>query len=125
MAIPDGYNITPVSLILGEDNADNAMDSTNVVANEDGSELERLEAIKVQIASIGTQAGSVGTQVGSVGTLTASVGTAVGSVGTLTASVGTQAGSIGTLTASVGTALDNALTSIMSKLEVIDGQIGV
>lgn len=41
--IPDGYN---AELPLGEDNADNSFSSLNVVANEDGSVLERLEDVK-------------------------------------------------------------------------------
>jgi hypothetical protein len=43
MGIPDGYNC---ELPLGEDNTDNAYSSINVVANEDGSIIERLEDVK-------------------------------------------------------------------------------
>lgn len=43
MGIQDGYN---VELPIGEDNANNSYDSSNVVANKDGSVLERLEYIQ-------------------------------------------------------------------------------
>lgn len=45
MGIPDGYN---VELPLGEDNNNNAYSSLNVVANQDGTVLERMEDIKEQ-----------------------------------------------------------------------------
>lgn len=46
MGVPDGYNTMPIENIIGKDSADNEFDSTLVIANEDGSVLERLEAIK-------------------------------------------------------------------------------
>ena len=41
--LPDGYNTQPLAPILGENSADNEFDSSNVVANANGSMLERLE----------------------------------------------------------------------------------
>jgi hypothetical protein len=43
MAIPDGYN---VELLQGEDNSNNSASTTNVVANKDGSIVERLEFLQ-------------------------------------------------------------------------------
>lgn len=43
MGFPDGYNC---DLILGESNANNAQDTSTVVANADGSVVERLEYIQ-------------------------------------------------------------------------------
>lgn len=43
MGLPDGYNC---ELPIGEDNSNNAYSSTNVVANADGSLIERLEYIQ-------------------------------------------------------------------------------
>lgn len=48
MAIPDGYNVQPVGPVVGTDDADNTFASTLVVANDDGSVLERLESIKIK-----------------------------------------------------------------------------
>ena len=49
MAFPDGYNC---DLPMGEDNADNAQDTSLVTANADGSVLERLEYLQVQVAAL-------------------------------------------------------------------------
>lgn len=46
MPIPDGYNTTPVEHIVGTNDNNNAFASDLVVANEDGSTLERLEDLK-------------------------------------------------------------------------------
>jgi hypothetical protein len=46
MAIPDGYNTQPIVGIIGEDSADNDFDSSLVVANKNGSVLERLEELQ-------------------------------------------------------------------------------
>lgn len=43
MGIPDGYNI---EMPLGEDNSNNAYESSNITPNADGSVLERLEYIQ-------------------------------------------------------------------------------
>jgi hypothetical protein len=49
MAIQDGYVIEKP---LGENTADNSMDSSLVVANADGSVLERLEAIQNKLGAV-------------------------------------------------------------------------
>lgn len=46
MPIPDGYNTMPTEYIVGTNDANNTFASDLVVANEDGSALERLEDIK-------------------------------------------------------------------------------
>ena len=43
MGFPDGYNC---DLMMGENNANNAQDTSLVVANENGSVPERLEFIQ-------------------------------------------------------------------------------
>lgn len=43
MGFPDGYNC---DLMLGEDNSNNAQDTSNVSSNKDGSVLERLEEVQ-------------------------------------------------------------------------------
>lgn len=47
MATPDGYNTYPIVGIVGADDNNNDFASTAVVANADGSVLERLENIQV------------------------------------------------------------------------------
>lgn len=49
MSIADGYVI---SHPLGDDNADNDFSSTNVVANADGSILERLEYVQANMNAV-------------------------------------------------------------------------
>jgi hypothetical protein len=51
MGFPDGYNC---ELLLGEDNADNAQDTSLVTSNADGSVLERLEYLQTQVAALAT-----------------------------------------------------------------------
>lgn len=46
MATPDGYNTYPIVGIVGADDNNNDFASTNVVSNEDGSVLERLEDVR-------------------------------------------------------------------------------
>jgi len=46
MAIPDGYNTMPLTHIVGANDNNNEFDSSAVVANGDGSTLERLEDLK-------------------------------------------------------------------------------
>jgi hypothetical protein len=48
MDIPDGYNTYPEVGMLGADDNNNDFASTNVVANRDGSVLERLEDIRTE-----------------------------------------------------------------------------
>lgn len=48
MAIPDGYNSMPNEQLIGANNADNVFQSDLVVANENGSLLERVEDLKVK-----------------------------------------------------------------------------
>jgi hypothetical protein len=52
MGIPDGYNTMPTEYIIGTDDNDNEFASTNVVANADGSVLERLEKIQQQVGAV-------------------------------------------------------------------------
>lgn len=52
MSIPDGYNSHPD--MTGQNNADNQQSSSEVTPNEDGTNIERLEALKVQLAAIST-----------------------------------------------------------------------
>jgi sulfur carrier protein ThiS len=52
MSFPDGYNC---ELTLGEDNANNAQDTSLVVANENGSVLERLEYVQAMGKNIETK----------------------------------------------------------------------
>lgn len=47
MAIPDGYNSTPTEQFVGTNDNNNVFVSDLVVANEDGSMLERMEDLKV------------------------------------------------------------------------------
>ena len=56
MGIPDGYN---VEIPVGEDNANNAYSSTNVVANADGSVLERIEYIQSNMNAVANAPGVV------------------------------------------------------------------
>ena len=49
MTIPDGYNTQPIVGIVGADDADNEFASTLVVANADGSLLERAEYIQANM----------------------------------------------------------------------------
>ena len=48
MAIPDGYNSTPTEQFVGTNDNNNVFVSDLVVANEDGSLLERLEDLKAK-----------------------------------------------------------------------------
>lgn len=59
MAIPDGYNTEPFAPVLGVDNADNEFASTNVVANADGSILEREQYIQEAVADVQTIVGRI------------------------------------------------------------------
>lgn len=43
MGVPDGYNTQPLAEMVGSDDNNNEFSSANVVANADGSILERLE----------------------------------------------------------------------------------
>lgn len=59
MPYPDGYNC---ELPIGKDNSNNAQDTSNVVSNENGSVLERLEEIQEKAArcvSLGQAAASL------------------------------------------------------------------
>lgn len=46
MPIPDGYNTMPTEHIVGTNDNNNVFQSDQVVANEDGSLLERMEDLK-------------------------------------------------------------------------------
>lgn len=62
MALPDGYNTYPLVNIVGSDDSNNDFASTSVLANEDGSLLERLEDIRdkmVRNVSLGQAAASL------------------------------------------------------------------
>lgn len=52
MPIPDGYNVEPTNQPIGSDDANNEFASTNVVANADGSVLERLETIQQKVGAV-------------------------------------------------------------------------
>lgn len=70
MGIPDGYNDYPS--IVGQNNADNAEATDLVVANADGTIVERLEALKAQLAAIAsTDLGAVLTAIEGAGFNTA------------------------------------------------------
>ena len=60
MAIPDGYNTQPIVGIVGADDADNEVASTNVVPNADGSLLERLEDVKDTVNASDVLLGTIG-----------------------------------------------------------------
>ena len=49
MTIPDGYNTNPTYESIGTNDANNDFDSSLIVANADGSSLERLEDIKGRV----------------------------------------------------------------------------
>ena len=49
MPVPDGYNTQPIVGIVGADDANNEFASTLVVANADGSTLERLEFVQANM----------------------------------------------------------------------------
>lgn len=53
MGVPDGYNTQPIVGIVGADDANNEFASTLVVANADGSILEREEYIQSLITTLG------------------------------------------------------------------------
>ena len=60
--IPDGYNTMPLEGIIGTNDTDNTFDSSNVVANDDGSLLERVEDLREQMGrcvSLGQAAASL------------------------------------------------------------------
>ena len=50
MSIQDGYNTQPIVGVVGSNDADNEFDSSLVVANENGSVLERVEDLKEHAA---------------------------------------------------------------------------
>ena len=56
MGFPDGYNC---DLMLGENNANNAQDTSLVVANADGSVPERLEYIQQNMNAVANAPGVV------------------------------------------------------------------
>ena len=71
MAIPDGYNTNPLFPVLGTDDADNEFASTNVVANADGTILERQEYLQSKVcapagASIAADVAAVQSVVGRI-----------------------------------------------------------
>lgn len=49
MPIPDGYNTQPIVGIVGADDANNDFDSSLVVANANGSLLERIEFVQANM----------------------------------------------------------------------------
>ena len=62
MVVPDGFNIQPTGPMIGADDTNNEFASTNVVANADGSVLERLEDVKEKMGrcvSLGQAAASL------------------------------------------------------------------
>lgn len=54
--IPDGYNVQPVGPVVGTDDANNEFARTLVVANADGSVLERMEDLKERTTRVATVA---------------------------------------------------------------------
>lgn len=50
MTVPDGYNTMPVEHVIGSDDNNNVFSSASVVANADGSVLERLEDVKTRLS---------------------------------------------------------------------------
>lgn len=57
--IPDGYNTQPFYPVLGTDDADNEFASTNVVANADGSIIERQQYLQEAVAGVQEIAGRI------------------------------------------------------------------
>lgn len=93
--LPDGYNSYPNGLILGTNDADNEFASDQVVANADGSVLERLEDLN---ANIGTPAGaSVSADIAAVKAVVDTIGTPAGAdFATDIAAIQTEVDKIGT-----------------------------
>jgi len=89
-------------VMLGRDDADNAMDTTNVVSNADGSVVERQEYLQAAVATVTTQVNKIdglalsGTPVAnSLATFLASGGTSIGTALAVTKSIIDAIGSDG------------------------------
>jgi hypothetical protein len=126
IAITDTYIILPrndfADILLGYNSADNAADTTLVVANANGSVLERLEYIQVDSATIITAVGTtipalIGTPVADLATDIAAVKTEVDKIGTPVADVSTDIAAIKT----VVDAVEVDTTSIETKVDTVDG----
>ena len=136
-----------VSNVLGANDADNGFDSSNVVANADGSVLERLEDLVVKVTAVDdlvdTEVAAIKTEVDKIGTIsnaggTATIGAALGAVANNTivarlAAIQTEADKVGTIsnaggTATIGAALgavaNNTIVARLATITTETDQIG-
>jgi len=125
IAITDTYTILPRSnfadILLGHNNADNAADTTLVIANADGSILERIEYVQTAVdttipALIGTPLVDLATDLASINTL---IGTPVVNVSTDIAAIQTVVDNIEDLLDGT-TATAIALRREIGKMQVFE-----
>lgn len=122
--LSDGAPVDTVESLIGADNADNAVATTNVVANQDGSVLERLEQIQ-EVTNNGT-----GTAIGTNKSVVDLLGT-TGTAATVAAGASATSifGAIGTNEADATTPFSsssvqaNADGTVLEREEYIQGQV--